>query len=291
MLNIDLNPAGVPGYHAATVPHVDAPNVVWHDAAINVLKLQGDATVDLVYTDPPFGTGDTQKLARKKAGQVLSTIEYNDPNANYLEWLKLHLVEIHRVLKDNGTLYLHLDWRWSHRAKVLLDDEIFGAGHFLNEIVWSYNFGGRGKTCWAKKHDTILVYVKDPANYVFNYDDIPRIPYKVPAMQKVGRSPEEAQARIAAGQVPTDVWEMSIVGTNAHERNGYPTQKPVALTERIVLASSPKNGLIMDCFAGSGTTGEVAHKHGRRFLLADTSPWAIEVMRRRFEGISIDWRK
>lgn len=264
-------------------------NTVFHDEALNVLKGVGDQTIDLVYLDPPFGLGHKQKLARKKAGEVLSYIEFEDPNVNYLEWLKAHLLGVHRVLKSNGTLYLHLNHQWVHRAKVMLDDEVFNPECFLNEIIWSYNFGGRGKTCWPPKHDTILVYVKDPNDYVFSYDAIPRIPYKAPDMQKVGRTPEEAEQRIALGQVPTDVWDIGIVGTNAKERNGYPTQKPMLLLERVVLASSPPDGLVMDVFAGSGTTGEAAHKHGRKFLLADTSPWAIEVMRERFKGIDVAW--
>lgn len=257
-------------------------DTVYHQSALAVLERLDAGSVDLIYIDPPFGTGHKQSLARKKAGEVLSYVEYEDPNRSYIEWLKAHMVACKRVLRSNGTVYLHLDHHWVHRAKVMMDDEVFGAESFLNEVVWAYDYGGRGKRCWPKKHDSILVYVKDPKDYVFNWDDIDRIPYMAPGLQK-------DPGRAEAGKVPTDVWWMSIVGTQARERNGYPTQKPVKLVERAVLASSPPGGLVLDVFAGSGTTGEAAHRHGRRFILADTSPWAIEVMKERFKDIDINW--
>lgn len=257
-------------------------NHIFHDSALNVLKATKEGSVDLVYIDPPFGTGHKQALPRKKNGEVISTITYEDPNINYIEWLKEHMCAVRRVLKPNGTVYLHMDHHWVHRAKVMMDDEVFGADSFLNEVIWAYDYGGRGKHCWPKKHDSILVYVKDPKDYVFNWDDIDRIPYMAPGLQK---DPDRADE----GKVPTDVWWMSIVGTSSKERNGYPTQKPVKLVERAILASSPPGGTVMDVFAGSGTTGEAAHKHGRRFILADMSPWSIEVMQARFKDIAVTW--
>jgi len=255
-------------------------NTIHQATALSVLKATPDNSVDLVYSDPPFGTGVVQSS---------HGMAYNDVTLEYGAFLSQHLVEFHRVLKPTGTLYLHLDWRHVHIAR--LDcDQIFGTDNFLNEIIWSYNFGGRGKTTWARKHDNILVYAKHAGQHVFNYDDIDRVPYKAPDMQRVGRTPEDAEARIARGQVPTDVWEMSIIGTNAKERTGYPTQKPLKLVERIITASSPPGGLVMDVFAGSGTTGEAAHKHGRSFVLADTNPQAIEVMQRRLKDVPTDWR-
>jgi site-specific DNA-methyltransferase (adenine-specific) len=257
-------------------------NTVWHCNAIGVLGQTAEASVDLVYIDPPFGTGHNQALARKKAGEVLSFIEFEDPNQNYIEWLKMHVGGIRTVLKPTGTMYLHLDHHWVHRAKVMCD-EVFGAECFLNEVIWAYDFGGRGKRCWPKKHDSILVYARTAGEHIFNWDDIERIPYMAPGLQK-------DPARAEAGKVPTDVWWMSIVGTASKERNGYPTQKPVKLVERAVLASSPPGGVVMDVFAGSGTTGEAAHKHGRQFVLADASPWAIEIMQERFKDVKVEWR-
>ena len=258
-------------------------NRVYHREALDVLPGIASASIDLIYTDPPFGTQSHQVLERQRDGKVVSRIGYYDKFEDYMAWIKPHLHELHRVLKNTGTLYLHLDGRWVHYVKVALD-ELFGRDNFLNEVIWAYDFGGRGKRCWPRKHDTVLVYVKDREHYVFNWDDIERIPYMAPGLQK---DPERA----AAGKVPTDVWWMSIVGTQAKERNGYPNQKPVKLIERAVLASSPPGGHVLDPFAGSGTTGEAAHLHGRSFTLVDSSPWALEVMQQRFEGIEVDYLK
>lgn len=256
-------------------------NVVHHADAFDAMSKMAEASIDMVYTDPPFGTGQERVLSRKRSGKVISKITYNDRYDDYLAFLKKHVVEMHRVLKPTGTLYLHLDCTWVHYAKVMLD-EVFGDGCFLNEVIWAYDFGGRGKTCWPKKHDNILVYVKTPGEHVFNWDDIDRIPYMAPGLQK-------DPVRAAAGKVPTDVWWMSIVGTQAHERNGYPTQKPLKLIERAVLASCPKGGIVLDPFAGSGTTGEAAHNLQRSFVLVDMSPWAIEVMQKRFKDTPVTW--
>lgn len=265
-------------------------NTIYHSPALDVLGGLSDESIDLVYVDPPFGTGQRQSMSRKKDGHVVSQISYEDPDDNYIEWLKKHVVQFRRVLKQSGSLYLHLDHHWVHRVKVMLDDEVFGSDCFLNEIIWSYDFGGRGKRCWPKKHDNILVYVKEHDKHVFNWDAIPRVAYKAPDMQRVGRTPEDAAARIALGKVPTDVWDLSIVGTNSKERNGYPTQKPKQLIERVILASSPPGGLVLDVFAGSGTTGEAAYVHGRNFILSDISENSIAVMKKRFKDVTIDWR-
>ena len=256
-------------------------NRIHHAEAIDVLRLQPTASIDLIYTDPPFGTQGQQVLSRLKDGKVISEIGYSDRHEDYMAFLRPHLDEFKRVLKPTGTLYLHLDWHWSHYVKIALD-EVFGRECFLNEVIWAYDFGGRGKRCWPKKHDTILVYSRQPDQHIFNWDDIECIPYMAPGLQK-------DPARAAAGKVPTDVWWMSIVGTQAKERTGYPNQKPVKLIERAVLASSPVGGVILDPFAGSGTTGEVAYTNGRYFILADVSPWAQEVMQERFKEIEIDW--
>jgi site-specific DNA-methyltransferase (adenine-specific) len=163
-------------------------------------------------------------------------------------------------------------------------DEIFGHDNFLNEIVWSYNFGGRGKDRWPAKHDTILVYTKEQGKHVFNWDKVDRIPYAAPELQYMGRSKEEAEKRIAEGQVPTDVWSMSIVGTASKERLGYPNQKPVKLIKRAIVASSPENGIVIDPFVGSGSTAAAALECGRRFIVNDLSAEALSTMRQRFSG-------
>ncbi len=256
-------------------------NVIYKKSAIDLLSQILDDSIDMVYTDPPFGTGDMQTMSRKMSGKIISKIEYSDKFENYLEFLEPHLVELHRVLKNTGTMYLHLDWRWVHYAKVLCD-KIFGYDNFLNEVIWSYNFGGRGKDRWPMKHDTILVYTKEIGKHVFNWSEIDRIPYAAPELQFVGRSKEEAEKRIAEGQVPTDVWSMSIVGTASKERLGYPNQKPEKLIRRAIVASSLPGGVILDPFAGSGTTGSAALSCNRSFIMADNSDKAIDIMKKRF---------
>ena len=261
-------------------------NKIYHCSALNLLSSLQDQSIDMIYTDPPFGTGDVQSMARKMGGQVVSKIEYSDKQEDYLGFLKGHLGEMHRVLKETGSMYLHLDWRWVHYAKVMCD-EIFGYENFLNEVIWSYNYGGRGKDRWPMKHDTILVYVKRMGKHVFNWDAADRIPYAAPALQYVGRSKEEAEKRIAEGQVPTDVWSMPIVGTASKERLGYPNQKPLKLMRRAIVASSPQEGTILDPFAGSGSTGAAALSCGRYFVLSDQSEHAVATMKKRFPGVEI----
>lgn len=261
-------------------------NVVHKKAAIDLLNQLPENSVDMVYTDPPFGTGDVQKMERKMSGRIISKIQYSDKFENYLAFLQPHLESMHKVLKTTGTLYLHLDWRWVHYAKILCD-EIFGYDNFLNEVIWSYNFGGRGKDRWPMKHDTILVYAKELGKHVFNWNEVDRIPYAAPELQYVGRSKEAAEKRISEGQVPTDVWSMSIVGTASKERLGYPNQKPEKLIRRTILASSPADGIVLDPFCGSGTTGAAALSCNRSFIMSDNSDSAIEIMRKRFEKSNV----
>jgi len=254
-----------------------------------VLQSLAAESVQLVYTDPPFNTGNVrtyQRLrttrddegdrigfgGRRYRTESMSEHSFGDAFEEYLEFLAPRLREIWRVLRQDGTLYLHLDPREVHYVKVLLDS-VFGRDCFLNEIIWAYDFGGRPKRRWPAKHDNILVYVKDRERYVFNRDEIDRIPYLAPGLV----SKEKAER----GKLPTDVWWHTIVGTNAKERTGYPTQKPVALAERIVRASSDAGELVLDPFAGSGTVGAAAARLGRRYLLIDTNPEAVEVMRER----------
>ena len=180
-----------------------------------------------------------------------------------------------RVLRPSGSLYLHLDSREVHYAKVLCDS-IFGRECFLNEIVWAYDYGGRSRRRWPAKHDDILVYVKEPDLYYFDAEAVDRIPYMAPGLA----GPE----RPTRGKLPTDTWWQTIVPPGGTERTGYPTQKPVAVLRRVVAASCPVGGLVADFFAGSGTAGAAALELGRRFLLVDSNPEALAVMRSRLAG-------
>jgi site-specific DNA-methyltransferase (adenine-specific) len=265
---------------------------------LRVLREMSSASANLIYIDPPFNTGKIQARTqvrtvasengdrtgfqgRRYRTTTIGSKAFADAFEDYLAFLEPRLVEAHRILAENGTLYVHLDYREAHYVKVLLDS-IFGRDSFLNEVIWAYDYGGRPKNKWPPKHDTILVFVKDPANYVFNYDEIDRIPYMAPGL--VG--PEKA----ARGKTPTDTWWHTIVPTNGREKSGYPTQKPVGILKRMILASSNPGDLVLDFFAGSGTTGDASWQTGRRFVLIDENPEALQVMAKRFERLAgIEW--
>ncbi len=262
----------------------------------NLAALAGlpDESVDLIYIDPPFNTGKKQTRHQLRTvrdangdrtgfqGQRYRTIRlgsrgFTDTFDDYLGFLEPRLVEARRVLKPTGSFYFHIDYREVHYCKVMLDS-IFGRDNFLNEIIWAYDYGARTKRKWPAKHDNILLYAKDVDRYLFNTDEVDRIPYMAPGL--VG--PEKA----ARGKLPTDTWWHTIVSPTGREKLGYPTQKPLGILTRIVRASSPPDGLVLDFFAGSGTTGAAALNSGRRFILVDSHPGAIRVMRRRFAGVA-----
>jgi site-specific DNA-methyltransferase (adenine-specific) len=254
-----------------------------------VLPALPEGSFQLIYIDPPFNTGREQVRRTLKAkatdgpgrsgfgGRSYQTEEtarsaYLDRFGDYLGFLASRLQHARRLLSPDGTLYFHIDYREAHYCKLLLD-EIFGRQCFLNEVIWAYDFGGRPKRRWPPKHDTILVYVRDPAAYYFDQDAVERIPYMAPTLV----TPEKA----LRGKAPTDVWWHTIVPTSGTEKTGYPSQKPEAILRRVVQASSAPGSWVLDFFAGSGTTGAVARKLGRRFFLVDSNPLAVEVMRRR----------
>jgi site-specific DNA-methyltransferase (adenine-specific) len=261
---------------------------------LEVLRRLPGESVDLIYVDPPFNTGRRQARERLRTvrddaagdrtgfgGRRYRTVRigaarsFEDCFDDYLAFLEPRLVEARRVLKATGSFYLHLDYREVHYAKVLADG-IFGRASFLNEIVWAYDYGARTRRRWPPKHDDILVYVKDPQRYFFDADAVDRIPYMAPDL--VGAE------KAARGKLPTDTWWHTIVSPTGKEKLGYPTQKPVGILRRIVRASCPPGGLVLDFFAGSGTAGAAARELGRRFIMVDSSPEAFAVMRRRFSG-------
>jgi site-specific DNA-methyltransferase (adenine-specific) len=273
-------------------------NKIYFGDNLEVLKSLKDETINLIYIDPPFNTGKKQarkqiRVALDENGDrvgfggnryqttVLGERAYRDYFDDYLSFLEPRLVEAYRVLKPNGSLYFHIDYREVHYCKLLLDD-IFGRDSFINEIIWAYDFGGRSKKRWPAKHDNILFYAKNPQDYTFNRDEVDRIPYMAPGL--VGKE------KAARGKFPTDTWWHTIVGTNSKEKTGYPTQKPVGILRRIVAASSNPGDVVLDFFTGSGTVGEVCFDLERNFILVDNNPQAINVMQKRFEGIdSIEW--
>jgi len=256
---------------------------------LEILPQFADGAFAMIYLDPPFNTGQERKArplravadpdgdrtgfgGRRYRTELLERSSYRDSFDDYLGFLEPRLHHAHRLLSAEGTLYLHLDYREAHYVK-LLCDEVFGRECFLNEIVWAYDYGGKTRRRWPAKHDTILVYVRDPDRYWFDSEAVEREPYMAPGLV----TPEKA----ARGKLPTDCWWHTIVPTSGRERTGYPTQKPEGLVRRMVQASTRPGDRVADFFAGSGTLGAVAVALDRRYVLIDSNPEAIAVMERR----------
>jgi site-specific DNA-methyltransferase (adenine-specific) len=266
-------------------------NRIVHGDNLLVLRTTPSDSVDLIYIDPPFNTGKTQVRHRISTvrddigdrtgfgGRRYRTIKigstgYIDFFSDYLDFLAPRLEEAYRILAPNGSLFFHIDAREVHYCKIVLD-QLFGRDCFQNEIIWAYDYGARSKKKWPSKHDNILWYSKNPEHFTFNLDASDRIAYMAPSL--VGAEKAER------GKTPTDVWWNTIVPTNGSEKTGYATQKPLSIVERIVLVHSNPGDTCLDFFAGSGTLGEAAAKNDREFLLIDSNPDAIDVMKRRLE--------
>jgi site-specific DNA-methyltransferase (adenine-specific) len=267
-------------------------NVVVQGDNLDVLPQLPDASFQLIYIDPPFNTGGVQERRTLRTdreetgdrvgfgGRRYSTTEtgrigYSDVFDDYTAFIAPRLEEAHRLLTESGTLYFHIDWREAHYCKVLLD-RIFGRACFLNEVIWAYDYGGRAKDRWPAKHDTILVYVKNVKQHLFDQDAIERVPYMAPSLV--------TPAKAARGKLPTDVWWHTIVPTNGREKTGYPNQKPEGVLRRALQPSSRPGDWVLDFFAGSGTLAAVAAEMGRRFVMVDSNPEAVAVMRQRLDG-------
>jgi site-specific DNA-methyltransferase (adenine-specific) len=274
--------------HHADQRHPDGNEILLGDN-LSLLASFAAETFQLIYIDPPFNTGKAQTRktlqtapdadgdrtgfqGRRYKTRLLEQSSYRDSFEDYLEFLSPRLQEAHRLLRGDGTLYFHIDYREAHYCKLLLD-EIFGREGFLNEIIWAYDYGARATRRWPAKHDTILVYVKDPATYFFDSAEVDREPYMAPGLVTAEKA--------ARGKLPTDVWWHTIVPTNGREKTGYPTQKPEGVLRRVVQASTREGDWCLDFFAGSGTLGAVAARLGRRYVLIDSNPEAVRVMRAR----------
>ena len=271
-------------------------NCILEGENLAALRSLPDASVELIYIDPPFNTGVTQKRSRirtvrdeegdrtgfggnrYRTEKLESTPIYVDVFDDYIGFLRPRMMEARRILTATGSLFVHIDPREVHYVKVMLD-EVFaldgGAGRacFQNEIIWAYDYGARSTKRWPAKHDNILWYSKDPGSYTFNLDATDRIPYMAPGL--VGAE------KAARGKTPTDVWWHTIVSPTGKEKTGYPTQKPLGILERIVRVHSNPGDTVLDFFAGSGTTGVAALRNGRKYILIDENPGATTVMRQR----------
>lgn len=267
-----------------------ANNIVLADNLVAMSQMPS-GSFGLIYIDPPFNTGKEQLrlsqvatpdeegregfAGRRYRLETKDSKSYSDRHEDFLEFLIPRLVEAKRLLAADGSLFFHIDARESHYCKVLLD-EIFGRKSFMNEIIWAYDYGGRTKSRWPAKHDSIFWYAVNPDEYVFDYDAIDRIPYLAPSLA--------GKAKAERGKTPTDVWWNTIVPTSGSEKTGYPTQKPLAILNRIMRVHSRQDCNVLDFFAGSGTTGAAAAAHGRPFTMVDSNPQAVEVMRNRLRS-------
>jgi len=263
--------------------------------------------VDLIYIDPPFASNkDYMRKVELRGLKDLGRIEedsesiiqqtmYEDiwKRDEYFQFMYERLILLKELLAETGSIYVHLDYRMVHYLKVLMD-EIFGEGNLVNEIVWHYKDpSGSVKKEYLHKHDTILLYCKDKNSYKFNIDLV-RTPYKEGTI-KQAESGTTSFGRIVKvnplGRLPEDVWEIAIINSQALERTNYATQKPEALLEKVIKASSDENDLVLDCFVGSGTTGAVAQKLGRRWFGVDVNKGAIQVTSKRLQRIIKDQKE
>ncbi len=202
---------------------------------------------------------------------------YDDSFDDFPGFLMPRIEAALRCLTPDGSIFVHLDSREVHYIKVAMD-RLLGRDRFMNEIIWAYDYGARSRSRWPAKHDTILWYAQNPDDYAFDFDAMDRIAYMAPGLV----TPEKA----ARGKTPTDVWWHTIVPTNGREKTGYPTQKPLGILNRIVKVHSQPGDVVLDFFAGSGTTGVAAATHGRGFVLVDESREAVEIAARRLEEVA-----
>jgi DNA modification methylase len=249
-----------------------------------------EGRINLIYADPPFFTNrkysarigrgeDSRKPDQWKLAD--GYLDHWDKLDSYLDFLYHRLAVMYRLLAPNGTLYLHLDWHADAYARLLLD-ELFGADHLLNEIIWAYHGPSPIRRAFNRKHDTILAYVKGEP-YTFNVDEV-REPYNQNTVKTFNSSPKAGFGKVPdleRGKVPEDWWYFPVIARLHNERTGYPTQKPLALLERIVLASSNPGDIVADFFCGSGTTPFVATQSGRRFIACDKTFRALYTTRNR----------
>ena len=265
---------------------------IHHGDNLRVLAAFPDASFDLIYIDPPFNTGRDQTRTSWKSTRVdeggrvafngerytqvrVGSRTFADTFDDYLAFLEPRLHEAQRLLSATGSLFVHLDYREVHYAKVVLD-QLMGRASFINEIIWAYDYGARTNKRWSPKHDNILWYARNPKRYTFNQDASDRVPYMAPGLA--------GKEKAARGKVPTDTWWHTIVSPTGKEKTGYPAQKPLGVLERIVRVHSNPGDRLLDFFAGSGSFGDAADRNGRDCVLVDSSRTAMTVMKRRFKG-------
>ena len=281
----------------------DITNKIIHADCLDLMRELPKGKIDLIYIDPPFCCDADKKFGmvswakntqqRNDIDDILPLVSKQDNGlANYLRWIYPRLRLMRELLSEKGSIYVHVDWHVGHYVKILMDD-IFGKNNFLNEIIWSYKTGGVSKNFFARKHDNLFFYTKNQQEYIFNTQY-----YRSYQAKKYNYNPnypelwDEEKKMWYHNSVCRDVWEdINVIGTESDlkERTDYQTQKPEALLERIIKASSNEDSIVADFYAGSGTTGAVAEKLGRRWIMSDISTYAIETMKKRLNKPVVIW--
>ncbi len=291
-------------------------NLIFHgdnkECLSNLLTNGFRGKVDLIYIDPPFDSGadyvrkielrGTKTKLEGEENSLYEQVQYNDiwKNDSYLQFMFERLILLRELLSDEGSIYLHCDWHKSHHLRFLLD-EVFGDENFVNEVVWKYFMGGKSKDFFARKHDTILVYAKNISECKFNVEFTERIlPYKpnlidenstIKTFNAIEKDTAEKRDFYTSLVKMDSVWEISGVFNLANEYEPYPTQKPEALLERIIKASSNEGSIVLDCFMGSGTTQAVAQKLGRKWIGIDCNKGSIQTAIKRLQKITNEDKK
>lgn len=269
--------------------------LVWGDNKLVMSSLLKDfaGKINLIYIDPPFFTGADFTVRTKvgdedvvKEPSIIEEKAYRDTwaggMASYLAYMHERLSLMKELLAENGSIYVHVDYRVAHYLKIMLD-EIFGYDNLINEIIWHYDQGTRPKDAFGHKHDTIFRYAKNNEKYIFNIKDI-LVPFESGMTEWRYTKGGQKGKPMPEGKVPSDVWDIKLNAMSL-EHIGYSTQKPEDLLKRIILASSNPGDLVADFFCGSGTTGAVAEKLGRRWIMSDLSKFAIHTARKRLMDI------
>lgn len=262
--------------------------------------IQNGVKVDLVYIDPPFGIKVDENFGmltwkdvvepKNRVDEIINIeLLCSKGECNYLRWLYPRLVLLKELLSERGSIYVHIDWHVGHYVKLILDD-IFDKENFRNEIIWCYRQGGRSKSNYSQKHDTIYWYSKSNSQWVFNGDSV-RVPYEGTGGYQTSGKGVVINGKVykpnELGKIPEDWWDIPAIPPMSVERIGYATQKPEALLERIIKGSSNENSIVLDVFGGSGTTAAVAERLGRRWIVIDNNPDAIETIKARIKKINI----
>ncbi len=258
-------------------PELEPNRLFWGDN-LHVMRQLPSESIDLIYIDPPFFSGKQYNVIFGDQNELRSFSDIWDGGMpGYLVWLNARLYEMKRLLKKTGSIYVHCDWHASHYIKVEMD-KIFGYDSFVNEIVWQYYQGGKSQRNFGRKHDVLLLYAKG-SQWAFN-DDVIRVPYAKSTIERYKTPLQDGKIHKLnpLGQIPPDVWaDIHSISRSAKERIGYPTQKPEALLERVVLASSNDGDVVADFFCGGGTTPAVAQRLGRRWIACDQSRVAVAI--------------